>query len=144
MDDKIAACVKLLGIGQPISDRIKELYRWCKMIMSEGIDDLFVSEVPNEAGGRDYHTLHFFSTRIVYEFESFVSSPSLWIAGLRGTYNCRFESKDFDYVSASDKSRLYVLVQWSDGFALHLRASGENCMHLLTILQKYIIPGIGR
>lgn len=132
-----------VGMGDSLKQQVSELHDQLSMfIPAQPIEDIFIGEYVTNDGIRQYDTLHFFTRSNVFEIESFVSKPRIWIARYEP---CYFEmtKEDFDLSTPAESSRFNVSVSWaSQGYMLNMRASGENCSKLLNVVQKYILPGV--
>ena len=72
-------------------------------------------------------------------------SPKIWIAKLAGNIGCfGLTHKDYDFHDAKPASRLNLECIWQRGtrFVLDVKTSGDNCSHLLEILNKYLKPNL--
>jgi hypothetical protein len=142
MHDNIKEYCKSVGLGDTLTGQVESLLRECQsLVPNHSIQDAFIGEYTTSDGSRVYDNLHFFTDRLVFEIENFVSRPTIWIQEY-GRMNIRIEKHDFDFTRANPSSRLAVTVDWTDNsdFALNPKATGDNCLQLIRILRKYVLP----
>jgi hypothetical protein len=146
MDKKLNEYFESIGMGNVLISRISEFHDQFVAIAEEAIEDAFVSEYITEDGQRQYSSVLFFTKTYVYEIESFLSdTTNLWITKLTKNLACvGFTPKDYDFNKESPASRLNLKTHWMHGskFMLDIKASGNNCKHLLELARKYFIPNI--
>lgn len=142
MNQEITNYLKSLGMGEILIEKIGTYYNNFYRIYGETMDDAVISEYINEDGQRQYESLFFFSENHVFEVSNFLLAESkMWISCLNGNISyLGFTHKDFDYIAPTASSRLNVDTKWKQGtsFILNIKASGNNCLHLLNIVQKYM------
>lgn len=131
-------------MGKAIVGTVAALHQQCQtLIQQESINDVFISEYTKEGGAREYETLHFFTESHFFEVLHFVSSPEIWIAKYAPVH-VSLTRKNFDFANATSESRFVADINFVDSdFHLEFKASSDNCMNAMNIINKYILPRIG-
>ncbi|AAM05291.1 hypothetical protein [Methanosarcina acetivorans] len=132
-----------IGATGPIIDKAENAYKNCENICPEEIKGIFVSEYTEENGNRMYENLWFFSERYCMESKNFTQRDNIDITPYNKIIKRLFiEKKDYEFTEANAQSRAilhFVLHMGIDGT---IKASGENCDHLLNIVKSYFIPNL--
>jgi hypothetical protein len=109
------------------------------------IEDIFVADVINQEGQRNYQILHFFTSATIFEITDFVGTETLWIRAIEnGPSYVQIERTHFNFDAASNESRIFMHLDWPMEFQLNLRATGKNCTHCMYIFSKYFGDSIER
>ena len=146
MNNKFTDYYKSIGMGDTLVEKVLELLKYFQQIAVEEIKDTLLSEYVADDGQREYIRVFFFSENYVYEVENpFSPSPKMWIAKLESNIGfLGLTPRDFDFINPTASSRLNFQTCWPHGteFILEMKTSGDNCMHLLNIVNKYLKPNI--
>lgn len=146
MDSKFSDYYKSLGMGKLLIKKMSALHDQINSIMGDQPQDVVISEYVTEDGERQYTTVLLFTNKFVYEIENFISdSPKIWIAKLvKNIAYIALTPKDYNLMNVTKASRLNLECRWPQGlnFILDIKTSGDNCKHLLEILNKYIKPNL--
>lgn len=135
--------VNSLGMSQAIEDKVKVMYHECQSLSSDTLNEIFISEVRKQDNTREFLHLHFFSKERVFQYSSFLSTPTLAIVNWNKLTLCQWNQADFDLVTGkySKASRVSATISFNPiPLALQLIASEENCQHLLNVLKTHILP----
>ncbi len=130
---------KSLGMRRPYLDRTEELYRVADQISPAGIGDVFVSEYMDD-GVRTPQSVWFFTTDLGYAIEAhFIDNDQIDIFTIKGRVkNIVVRKKDYDFKSATEKSRLNVRLKTDLDIEREMKASKENCDRLWHIVLTHL------
>jgi hypothetical protein len=135
--------LKAIGITHVIIKRIDTIYNFYKGVCDEEIADIFVTDIFNVDGGREYENIWFFSQSYMMEAKQFTSEDDFDMTPMREQINYwSVKMKDYNFQKATDKSRLYIEVSIDHGLSGDFKAAKENCDYLKDIFQKYVLINI--
>ena len=84
------------------------------------------------------------SPKVVFEVRQFATEGDYQIDAIgHDIHNLAVSAKDFDFVSATDASRVNVTYSTKNGLTAQFRASRANCLHLKAAVQSCILPNLG-
>lgn len=131
-----------LGMQQRYIERTEKLYRVAKEISPAPIEDVFVSEYLDD-GVRRYENVWFFTSGSYHAIEAhdFIRNDHVDIAPITGRVkNLIIRKRDYDFESATEKSRLSI--EFATDFGGHgaMKACKKNCDHLKYITLTYLKP----
>lgn len=130
-----------MGISGVLLEKVRFMYEVASNIFPEEIEQIFVEDSINSEGIRIYESLYFFSKNYIGEARGFSKGESSFAIFPMNIQLSVIELKEYDFVKASDKSRLemkmYIPVQ---NLAYMFTAAKENCDVLRDIIIKYIKP----
>lgn len=115
-------------------------------------EDLFVTDYIKDDGERVFESLWLFNRNLVVEAKDFLNKEDFDLTPIKSAvgYLC-VKSSGFDFVKATNKSRLNIKFNFCleggmgfTGISAQMRASGENCLKLLGVLQTYVKPNLSR
>jgi len=130
-----------LGMGDVLLGRVTEIERSVGSLCPEELKYVFVAEYVEEGGMRQYENLFFFSANYAIQATNFASQSEFDIDWLgKSIVNLKLESKEPDLEKVTDKSRLSVRYVTEANCHASLRASGNNCAHLLAIVRSCLVP----
>jgi len=133
-----------IGIDSPlIRKRIEELIILIKNLHSEEILDILIGEYINKEGGREITGLGIYSENFVSIFGNFLYENEFKIYNHKKSLkSINFFPENYDFLEATQDSRLlvFLLFREEEGFAG--RASGINCDYLKKIVYKYFISSL--
>lgn len=145
MKVEFTSYVRSLGIGNTLLSHIGVLCDECQQLAIEPFEEMAVSEIVQADGSKSYDLLYFFSNEFVCEVENFVSNPVIWLASFREGPECaKFQKMDFDLKNPTATSRFSFEAHWGPFFSIQPKACGENCLHLLKLAKRYVIPRLVR
>jgi len=137
-----------IGMPGPFIRRLEALFEQITFLCPEEIDFVFINDYIQEDGVREYDSALFFSKRYVLEAKQFSTESSVDIAiyGDNITY-LQIEAEAYNYPSdePTEKSRLNCIVRLgadSSDLGFELKASKENCRHLVVIIESVIQPNL--
>jgi hypothetical protein len=134
-----------LNVSQPIFQRVHNVYDFFREMLPEDVDlvELFVTQYITEEGAREYENLWFFSDEYLMEAKDFLTVDEFDTIALNSNVR-RWEirGQDYNYRRATDKSRIFLHITFSDQIGADLRASQKNCDYLMAILKKYFVPNL--
>lgn len=142
MKSEFLAYLKSIDIGDPLTERIKNIYDFYTDICSIEIKDIFVSEYIKEDGSREYESLWFFSDDYAMEAKQFIIQEKFDSAIIKNKIN-RWDliKLEFDCKKANNNSRIMLQINFYP-IEGSLKASKENCEHLLNIFKKYVLTNM--
>jgi hypothetical protein len=133
--------LKAVGMGDVLLERVAHLERSIGVVCPEEIKHIFVADYLQEDGIRGYEHLFFFSTNYAIQASNFVNRNEFDIDRIgKSIVNLKLDTKDFDFQVPTDKARLSVRYLTVGHLQAHLKASGENCAHLVTIIRDCLVP----
>ncbi len=141
MNKRIKKYLKAIEVTNPIQQRIEEFHGLCETILEgKEICDLFVDEYINNDGERTYTAITFFTENMCLSAESFLSETNIHITplDLLDSFACKL--MDFDFKKATKNSRVTIDLFHKNQARGYFKASQENCMYLVKIMKKYLIP----
>lgn len=144
MKDEFRPYLTSIGIGEPITERIEEIYSFYEEILrkfDDEIEDIFISDYIKNDGSRTYDSLWFFSNKFLMESKLFINNDEFDFYPIqKGFVWINIKKQNYDFKKAVEQSRLlieYLAEGLIDG---NLKASKENCDKLRDITNKYLIP----
>jgi len=142
MKEQFTAYLKNVGMSDVLIKRVETIHRFYE-ICPEELTGIFVSEVIKEDGNREYGSLWFFSKTYVMEAKSFISKDDFDITPLHKRVSYwSIEKQDYDFIKATEKSRMNLRVGFKHPTSGDFRASKENCDFLRDIIQNHIMPNM--
>lgn len=142
IDQKFIDYLNSLDMSTTSANRVREIYQFYVDTCKFQIDDIFISEYVDKDGKRIFENLWFISKGIVMEARNFISQDEYDMALTANNIDRWFISKrDFDFKTASRMSRLTVNFEFRRaGLSGVMKATGDNCLHLMMLFKKYILP----
>jgi hypothetical protein len=145
MKDDFNHYLKGIGITELFFERSKKLFELFSSLIEEDIMDIFVSEYIDGEGKRNYEEILFFTKSRIIEARQFLTKDDYFF---NCTLNCPVSGfvilpTEYDFVKATDKSKLNVNVYLRTELIINMKASRENCDYLKEILKKYFFPADG-
>ncbi len=133
--------LETLGMSNTLIERVHECFSFYSDICDITIDDIFVNEYINDEGIREYQSVWFMNEHRCMEAHDFTKQVtydmSPWFRNIK---RWNVSHKDFDFITPTEKSRLTINFVFHNDVEGVLKSSKENCLILVKILQKYIIP----
>ena len=140
MKEEFVQYLGLIGMGDALIERVSALERSIAAILPEEITHIFVSEYIDKEDNRQFENLYFFTGGYLVETRNFVTEPRTEVDLIRQSIiNVQLTLKDYDLRSASQASR-FTFGYSTGPLSAQLRASKENCDHLLRVVRECIIP----
>ncbi len=145
MKDDFNHYLKGVGITELFLERTKNLIELLSSLINEEIMDIFISEYIDGEGKRNYDDILFFTKSRIIEARHFLTKDDYF-------FNCILTCPvsgfviiptEYDFVKATDKSKLNVNVYFRTELIINMKASRENCDYLKEILKKYFLPTDG-
>lgn len=132
-----------LPLTKAVKGRIFEVLNMNNDIFNAQIEDIFICELKNEEGARNYTSLWLFSQDICIECKDFLTRNDFDITPLKDevTY-CSIEIQDFDLINCNEKSFVKTHFTFKSKVSGDIISTEENCIWALKIYKKYIIPNI--
>ncbi|MGD0856150.1 MAG: hypothetical protein ABSA18_10150 [Dehalococcoidia bacterium] len=143
MNTEFKTYLDSIGMTNVLIKRVEAIYDFYNNVASVEIADIFVTDFIKEDGSREYESVWFFSPSYAMEAKSFISKDEFDISPIRKriTY-WSIVKQDYDFLEATDKSRLQISFSLHEMTTGDLKASKENCNYLKGIFQKYVLPNI--
>ena len=131
---------KSLGLGAELLGRVQALHLMFVAMFPDVIKDIFIGDVIEPDGTRNYTGVTFFSQHFIGTANSFANNPSSFIWPDPSFSGFNFGVEDFAWTTATEKSRLVFRCFTLPGLAsLELRASGQNCLKLVKIIKDWLM-----
>jgi hypothetical protein len=144
MEEKFYKYLESIGIGEPITKKVEELYIFYEEMLKKNDDaiiDMFITDYIKQDGSRVFENLWFFSNKYMMESKLFINKDDLdFLATKNGVIYVNIKKENYDYKNAQEQSRLIVEYVTSHNAGGILKASKENCNKLRDIINDYIIP----
>jgi hypothetical protein len=132
-----------LPLTKVVKDKIEEMLILNSKIKKFEIKDIFVCELKNEEGARNYTSLWLFTDKQVVECKNFLATYDFDITPLyKNIEYCSMSPVNFDLEKPSDKSIVKIHIQFNVRISGDIIATENNCLSALKIYQKYIIPNL--
>ncbi len=132
--------LEAIGIKDVFLDRCKKIFNFYQQIYPDQIKDIFVTEYLDKEGNRQYDSIWFFSETMVMEAKKFLEEDDFDSVPLNKQVKYWSVKKtEYDFISATTKSRMVIQFSMLYGSGGSLKASRENCDSLKSIFTKYII-----
>ena len=143
MKDQLRQYLESLGMTGPLVARVESVLSLCQSLCPEEITGICVSEYYKEDQTREYESVWFFSESYGMEAGRFISQDSLDLVPMRKrVVHWVLTKQDYDFETATDKSRLRVQFALGHQLSGSLKASKENCDHLRDIFKRYVVPNV--
>lgn len=139
MNEFQTAYLKEIRLSDVSMARIADLIVQFQRIRSMVIEDIFVCDAIDDAGNRNFSNLWIISEDFYSESKQFLTKSHIDYMS-RKTMGTLIDLSyvDTDFVDYKDSSIIRVTANTGQG-TMSLFASGNNCPHLLRIVQKYWI-----
>ena len=136
--------LNILGIDSVlIRKRIEELIIMIKNLHSEEIIDIIIGEYINKEGESEIIGLGIYSENFVSIFGNFLHDNEFALFNHKKPLeSIRFITENYDFLEATQDSKLGVTFLFRKGEGFAGRASGTNCDYLKTIIYKYFIRSL--
>jgi len=135
--------LKAIGMTKILIERIRTIIEFYLGIYPEEIQSIFVTDLINGDGQREYVSLWLFSEKYLMEAKSFTTEDNFDMTPVNNRIKYwSIEKQDYNFKSATDQSRLYVRFQTDVDISGDLKASKENCEFLKTIFIHHILPNL--
>lgn len=128
-----------IGLTSAAIERVTAIYDFYAKSLSLEVIDTFVSEYVNGDGVRTYESLWFFSSKYCMEAKQFLSQDDFDATPLECVSYWEIQKQDYDFVQATEKSRITLTFGTPLEIGGNLKASGVNCDHLKSVMLKYIV-----
>lgn len=130
-----------LGMGDVLLERVTEIERSVRPLCPEELKYVFVAEYVEEGGMRQYEDLFFFSDNYAIQATNFVNRNELDMDRIgKSISSLKIVGEQFDFAAPTEKSRLSVRYYTATALRADLKASRENCAHLLAIVRTCLVP----
>lgn len=144
MKEAFESYLELIGVTKPVRDRIEVVCNWAQAVYPLDTADMFINDYIKEDGERVLQSLVLFSEEVFLEAPDFLTEDQIeFNAYHRRVFFWHLEKKDYDFETATERSRLYLTFNCALAELYgEMRASGRNCDYLRDIFRKYIVPNI--
>ena len=133
--------LKDISVSDVVIARIKLIIQECQMLSPGKIQDIFMNDFITDDGTREYDSLYLFTDSFVMEAKQFTTTDDYDLTLIKNTiYYWTLNKKDFDLVTPSEKSRLYIRINLESAMGAEFKGSKNNCIYLMQIFKKYILP----
>jgi hypothetical protein len=128
-----------IGIIKALRERIETIYELYKGICPDEIIGIFITDYIKEDGSREYENLWFFSEKNCMEAKQFITKDDFDINPIKKRVNYwNIQKQNYDFKKATEKSRLFLRVEFDINRSGELKAAKENCDYLKEIILKYV------
>jgi hypothetical protein len=129
-----------IGLTAPFIEKVKDIFNFYSSTGLGEIVDIFITDYIAEDGTRRYESVWFFSEKYIMEAKNFLFEDDFDIAPFkRRVKYWNVKMLDYDFIKATEKSRLTLFISMDTGLVCKLKASKENCDYLNKIMRKYAL-----
>lgn len=141
MNKEFTTYLETIGMTNVLIKRVETIYDFYRVVASAEITDIFVTDFIKEDGSREYESVWFFSEISAMEAKSFITKEEFDNSPLKKHISYwSIEKQDYDFIKATDKSRLQIHFSLPEMTSADLKASKENCDFLNGIFKKHVLP----
>lgn len=141
MREEFKKYLETIRMTDVLSARIQSIYRFYEAVCPEEIGAIFVTDIVNDEGVRQYENLWFFSKTFAMESKVFISQDDFDMMPIKNkVIYWSIRKQNYDFEKAEDGSRLRVFYRSDNDVTGELRASRENCDFLRDIFLQRILP----
>jgi len=130
-----------VGLKGAFKKRAEETINFYENLYPDQLKSIFITEVIDTEGNRHYQNLWLFTDKHALEAKDFLTRDDFDSAIYQ---NCvghwTIIKEEYDFKSATPKSRMTLHFLFTTGISGTLQSSGENCNYLRDILINCIIP----
>ena len=138
--------LKSLSMPDAYLERTTSVIEQIERLFTLNTDDLFITDYIKDDGERVFESLWLFDGGLLVEAKNFLKQEDFDLIRLKSNVAyLRVMSSNFNFAKATNKSRLNIEFNFRDGstgLSAQMRASRENCVKLLGLLQTYISPNL--
>lgn len=144
MKDEFIKYLNIIGITtESLHNRIEQIYKECLEVCPEEIVDIFVEEYIKDDGSREIENVDFFSENYQFSANQFLTNDNYNLVRIKKrVLIVKIQKQNYDFIKATQKSRLNLIVTIDGGLIGDFKASKENCDYLKDILLKYFKPNL--
>ncbi len=123
--------------------RIRDIYDFYSELLTEEIQDIYVTDYRQEDGTNVYEDLWFFNDKYCMEAKQFVSSDNFDMEIIKKRIlSWTINKSNYDFKDVTRESRLNVIFKLQENRERNLIGSRVNCDSLRDIFKKYIVPNL--
>ncbi len=146
MIEKFEDYLGSLQLTKVVKDRIEEIIILNRKIKEMDILDIFICELKNKEGSRNYTSLWLFGEKYCIECKSFLTKNDFDLTPIKNKIDyCSISPIDFDLENTTEKSIVNIhfkFVSSGTGMTGNLIATEINCLSALNLYRKYIISNL--
>lgn len=145
MNRRVSGYLDTLGLTESLRFRVESLIARCELVLGSEPSAVIVSEYVSDDVGRVFESVFAFTDSFLLEAQvAEEPSDQVDIVPLKGRVrHWILTASRYDLRTASNESRLSTEV-WLDANRLAtIRASGQNCDHLVRVGLEFIRPNLG-
>jgi uncharacterized protein YerC len=101
---------------------------------------IYLSETVDSDGQRIFENVWFFFEDVWCEAHNFQIEDKFDVVRIERVHYAMIERHEYETGIATTRSRLALTIKFNDGNYGILKASGQNCNALASILQELILP----
>jgi hypothetical protein len=142
MNNQFNEYLGILPLTKVVKDRVQTVISLNQMIMDEDILDIFISDMKNSDGGKEYSSLWIFTKSFIIECKNFLSEHDFDIVPYENkiTYSS-VKAIDFDFVNTTEKSTIIVNCSLN-AMSCNFIATESNCLEIFKLYKKHIVPNL--
>ena len=143
MKEQFTEYLKSIGMSDVLIRRVETIHEFYRNIHPEEITGIFVTDFIKGDGNKEYESLWFFSKTHIMEAKLFISKDEFDMTPIQKkvTY-WKIEKQDYDFVKATEKSRVNLQISFRNPIHGTLKASKENCDFFKDVFLKHIMPNV--
>ena len=143
MKEEFMKYLENIDITKTLCKRIETIYEFFREICPDEITDIFINDYMKDDGSREYESAHFFSNKYYMEAKQFVAKDNFDITPVRKrVVYWTIQKQDYDFKKATEKSRLYLGVDFDTGIRGKCKAAKQNCDYLRDIIVKHVMANL--
>jgi hypothetical protein len=144
MIDKFKAYLDILPLTQVVKDRVNTVINLNSKIVEMNILDIFISNMNNDDGAKEYTSLWLFTDQFIVECKNFLSKNDFDITPhINRISYCSIAPIEFDFETVTDKSSVVIHCTMGN-MSCQLIATDENCLEAFERYKKHLISNLIR
>jgi hypothetical protein len=134
-----------LSIDESTMTCIAKAEEFFSRLGHSAFDAMFIGTTVDETGVPSYGTLWFFNDQFIYNVPNFRNSEGTeYVILVRGSVaQCKIAMRDCDFDAISGRARMSVTYVTATNIGANMNAHGDNCLQLLEIAKRYLLPRPG-
>ncbi len=135
------AYLNTIGAPQAVQLRVDGLLDKCQAMWGFSPDYVFIEDLVTPDGNRQFTNLGGIYQRTYFDLQIPEPNWSCSITSLEGADSIEYMNiADFDFVTATDGSRLMAAIKASSHTHITFSATGQNCLELVRMVRTRLVP----
>jgi len=130
---------RAVGLSEVLLKRVESIVSFYADTVKVNVEDIFISEYIDKDGARQYESLWLFASSHWMEAKTFLVADIFDSADMQDVIKYwKLEKTEYDFLQATEKSRLTVTVGTEIDISAEFKASKENCDYLRALFLKRV------